>query len=206
VSRDVLPVSLVFATLVLLAQVAPQAAVPTPPTSQNASPQAPAKPGAPQNASPAKPTAGADPASSQFVTDVGMLLVAIKPTAVLDYEEAIRALQEVLSKTTDSVKAAAAKSWRVYKPTETDAKGNQLYVHVMLPAVAGFDYRPSLLIDELIKELAPEMLSRYQDAFAMPPTKLNLTEFANMSVAPLPLPDPTKTDPAKPETKKPPGR
>ena len=47
------------------------------------------------------------------------------------------------------------------------------------------------------KELAPDLLSKYQDAFAMPPTKLNLTEFANMSVAPLP---------ATPETKKPGGR
>ena len=66
-------------------------------------------------------------------------------------------------------------------------------VHLMLPAVSGFDYRPSLLLDELIKELAPELLSKYQEAFAMPPSKLNLTEFANMSVAPLPLP------PAKPK-------
>jgi hypothetical protein len=52
--------------------------------------------------------------------------------------------------------------------------------------VQGFDYRPSLLLDELIKELAPELLSKYQDAFAAPPTKLNLTELANMAVAPLP--------------------
>ena len=47
-------------------------------------------------------------------------------------------------------------------------------------------YRPSLLLDELIKELAPDLLTKYQDAFAMPPSKLNLTEFANMSTAPLP--------------------
>jgi hypothetical protein len=56
----------------------------------------------------------------------------------------------------------------------------------MLPAVTGFDYRPSLLLDELIKELAPELLAKYQDAFAMPPSKLNLNELANMSIAPLP--------------------
>jgi len=66
---------------------------------------------------------------------------------------------------------------------------------VMLPAVVGFDYRPSLLLDELVKELAPELLSKYQDAFAVPPTRLNLTELANMSVAPAPLPPP---DPKKP--------
>jgi len=58
----------------------------------------------------------------------------------------------------------------------------------MLPTVTGFDYRPSLLLDELIKELAPDLLGKYQDAFAMPPSKLNLNELANMSIAPLPKP------------------
>jgi hypothetical protein len=206
-----------FALLVVLAQAAPpQPAAPkpspqtaSPPAPQSATPAAPqnATPGAPANASPPKPMVepGPDPASSHFLSDVGMLLVAIKPTAVADYELAIRSLQEALAKTTDATKAAAAKGWRVYK-AETDAKGNQLYVHVMMPTVTGFDYRPSLLIDELVKELTFELLAKYQDAFAMPPTKLNLIEFAHMSVAPLPLPDPTKPDPAKPEPKKPGGR
>lgn len=143
-----------------------------------------------QNSSPAKPTIQPtpDPASTHFLGDAGLLLVAIKPAAVADYELVIRTLQEALAKQTDPAKAAAAKGWRVFKTAEADAKGNQLYIHVMLPAIPGFDYRPSLLLDELVQEVAPELLSKYQDAFAMPPTKLNLTEFANMSVAPLPLP------------------
>jgi hypothetical protein len=140
-----------------------------------------------QNSTPAKPTVqpSPDPASAHFTADVGLLLVAIKPAAVADYELAIRTLQEALSKDKDPIRVQAAKGWRVFKAGEADAKGNQLYVHVLMPTVTGFDYRPSLLLDELIKDLAPELLSRYQDAFAMPPTKLNLTEFANMSVAPL---------------------
>ena len=76
----------------------------------------------------------------------------------------------------------------------SDSKGNTLYVHLMMPAVTGFDYRPSLLLDELIKDLAPELLSKYQEAFAMPPSKLNLTEFAQMSLAPV-----APTVPAKPK-------
>ena len=98
----------------------------------------------------------------------------------------LRTLQEALAKDTDATRSAAAKGWRVFKASETDAKGNTIYIHIMLPAVTGFDYRPSLLLDELIKELAPDLLTKYQDAFATPPSKLNLTEFANMSVAPLP--------------------
>jgi hypothetical protein len=140
---------------------------------------------APSNQSPTQLTPPADPASSHFTTDAGVLLVTIKPTALADYELTIRTLQEALSKDTDATRGQAAKGWRVFRAAETDAKGNFVFVHVMLPAVPNFDYRPSLLIDELVKELAPDLLIKYQDAFAAPPTKLSLTEFAQMSVAPV---------------------
>jgi hypothetical protein len=159
-----------LAALLLLAQAA------APPSSSNASPNKPAVQPSP------------DPASVHFLSGAGLLLVAIKPAAVVDYEQVIHVLQEALAKDGDQTRATAAKGWRVYKATENDAKGNALYVHLMLPAVTGFDYRPSLLLDELVKELAPDLLSKYQDAFATPPSKLNLNELANMSIAPLPKP------------------
>ena len=191
--RDALSVSLFLALLVAAAQaVTPPASTTPVPTPQNASPaalQVPAPPKPPV----VEPTP--DPASSHFLADAGLLLVAIKPLSVPDYEQVIRALQEAMAKQTDAIKLAAAKGWRVYKTAETDAKGNQLYVHMMLPTVTGFDYRPSLLLDELVKEVAPELLSKYQDAFALPPSKLNLNEFANMAVAPLPLPAPPDKKP-----------
>jgi hypothetical protein len=126
-----------------------------------------------------------DPASSHFTTPAGILLVTVKPAAVADYELTIRTLQAALAKDTDPVRVEAAKGWRVFRAAETDAKGNPVFVHVMLPAVVNFDYRPSLLIDALVTELAPDLLTKYQDAFAAPPTKLSLTEFAQMSVAPV---------------------
>jgi hypothetical protein len=160
---------------------------------QAAAPSVPAPPPG-QNSTPPKPTVAPspDPASVHFLGDAGLLLVAIKPAAVADYEQVIQTLQAALAKDTDDTRAAAAKGWRVYKASEADAKGNTLYIHLMMPAVSGFDYRPSLLLDELIKELAPELLTKYQEAFAMPPSKLNLTEFAQMSVAPLPPAVPAK--------------
>jgi hypothetical protein len=167
--------SLLFAFFLLLAQaVAPQApSSPAPTTSQNISPPKPV----------VEPTP--DPASTHFTTEVGLLLVAIKPAATADYELAIQTLQAALAADTDAHRVQAAKGWRVFKATEADAKGNALYIHLMMPTLTGFDYRPSLLLDELVQELAPDLLSKYQDAFAMPPTKLNLTEFAHMSVAPI---------------------
>jgi hypothetical protein len=166
--------SLLIASVLIVAQAAaPQSFPPQSPT--------------PQNATAPKPTVQPtpDPASTHFLTEAGLVLVAIKPAAVADYESVIRALQEVLAKDTDPIRSSAAKGWRVFKATEPDSKGNALYVHLMMPTVTGFDYRPSLLLDEFAKELSPELLSKYQDAFAMPPSKLSLTEFANMSVAPI---------------------
>lgn len=142
----------------------------------------------PANQSPAAVPLPPDPASSQFTSEAGLLLVHIKPTALADYELVIRTLQEALAKDTDPKRMAAAKGWRVFKAAEVDAKGNILFIHALMPASPGFDYRPSLLLDELVKDLAPDLLTKYQDAFAAPPTKLNLSEFAQMSVAPPPPP------------------
>lgn len=143
-------------------------------------------PQVPAPSPPAQLAPPVDPASSVFTADAGLLLVTIKPASVADYEAAIQALQAALAKAADPARAAAAKGWRVFKAAEADAKGNPVYVHVMLPAQPGFDYRPSLLLDELVADLASDVLIKYQDAFAAPPTKLNLTEFAAMSVAPVP--------------------
>ena len=150
------------------------------PAKTTSPPQTPA----PTNQSPAA-TPPADPASSQFTADTGILLVTIKPAAIADYEEVIRTLQKALASDQDPARKAATKGWRVFRAAETNAKGNAIFVHVITPAAPNFDYRPSLLLDELVKELASDLLLKYQDAFAEPPTKLNLTEFAAMSVMPV---------------------
>lgn len=156
----------------------------------------------PQTATPPAPVSS-DPANSAFAGEAGLILVAIKPAAVADYELVIRALQGALAKDTEVSRQAAAKGWRVFKAATPDAKGNALYVHVLLPAVPGFDYRPSLLVDMLVKDLAPEMLTKYQDAFAGPPSKLDLSELANMTVAPVVPVETVKPEIKKPDIKKP---
>ena len=165
--------SAVTVALALVLQLAQQPATPPP-----AAPSVPQTP-------PAAAAPTADPANSQFSTEAGLLLVQIKPALVADYELAIRTLQEALAKTTDPQREAVAKGWRVFKANEGDAKGNAVYVHVILPAVPGFDYRVSLLVDEMVKDLPPDLLSKYRDAFANPPTKLSLVDLANMALAPV---------------------
>lgn len=128
----------------------------------------------------------ADPAAATFATPVGLLLVAVKPDKTADYEAVIVALQAALQKSDDPVRRTMAQGWRVYKASETDAKRNALYVHALAPATPGADYRPSLLLDELLQGAPPDLLVKYRDTFAAPPTRLSLTEFAHMSGTPIP--------------------
>jgi hypothetical protein len=167
-------IRLLFALLFL------QAAVPTPPQPTSAN-QTPA------NASPAAPIS-ADPAAVMFTSDVGMLLVTVSPAKRADYEAVIFALQEALAKAQDAEVRTMAAGWRIFKVAEADAKAGVLYVHVMLPAIRGVDYRPSLWLDKLLGGAPPELLAKYRDAFAGAPSKLSLVEFANMTVAPVTKP------------------
>lgn len=138
-----------------------------------------------QAPAPATPVPSSDPASSVFAGAGGLLLVLVKPAATADYEAVVRVLQEAMSKTADPQRQRVAQGWRVFKADEGDAKGNAVYVHLLLPAEPGFDYRPSLLVDEMVETLLPDLLSKYRDALAAPPTKLSLAEFAHMAVAPV---------------------
>jgi hypothetical protein len=140
-----------------------------------------------------------DPAAATFTSDAGLLVVSVKPDKTADYEAAIRALQEALSNASGETHREIAKGWRVFKATDLDAKANAVYIHLLQPAVKSVDYRLSILLDELLSGASAELLAKYRDAIAAPPSKLGLTEFANMSVAPLP----SNRTPAAP---KPPGR
>lgn len=127
-----------------------------------------------------------DPAAATFSSDAGVLVVSVKPDKTDDYEAAIRALQDALSKATDEKHREIAKGWRVFKATDLDTKANAVYVHVLQPAIKSVDYRISVLLDELLSGASAELLAKYRDAIAAPPSKLGLVEFANMSVAPPP--------------------
>ena len=144
-----------------------------------------------------------DPAAVKFSGDIGLVLHAVKPGNVTDYENALLSLQEALSASSDPETRKVASGWRVFKSVETDAKANAIYIHLLQPAVADVDYRPSLWLDKLLDGAPPELLSKYRDSFASPPTKLELTEFALMSVAPVARP--SNATPGNATPPKPPG-
>ena len=166
-------IRLLFALLFLQAAVRPPQPASTNQTPANASPPAPIS---------------ADPAGVTFGSDIGLLLVTVSPAKRADYEAVIIALQEALAKSQDADVRTVAAGWRIYKVAEADAKANVLYVHAMLPAIRGVDYRPSLWLDKLLGGAPPELLAKYRDAFVGAPSKLSLVEFANMAVAPVAKP------------------
>lgn len=111
-----------------------------------------------------------------FTTEAGMVLHAVKAGSAADYELAILALKEALAKAEDPETQTLARGWRIYKAAEGDAKSSVIYIHLLDPAVPGVDYRPSLWLDKLLAGAPADLLTKYRDAFAVPPTKLSLTE------------------------------
>lgn len=179
--RFVLAFVLVYAVLhaAAMSQQPPTNASPTSPNNVTAQTSGNQSPGV--NTTPAFP----DPAVVNFTSPVGMLIVTVKAAKVADYESAIVALQDALSKSTDPAKREQAAGWRVLKADTPDSKSNAIFIHLLEPAIAKADYRPSLLLDQLLEEAPGDLLSKYRDAIAGGPNKLELTEFAKMSVAPV---------------------
>jgi hypothetical protein len=115
------------------------------------------------------------------------VLVTVKPDKVADYEEVIRALQEGLSRSSEPRQQGLARGWRVFK-SATDPKANAIYIHLIDPIVPDTDYRPSLVLDEILAGASAEMLAKYRDAIVGAPAMLGMNEFANMSMPPPPKP------------------
>jgi hypothetical protein len=154
-----------LSTLVVGAAVTQAAGVVTPPQT-------------PGNESPANrsSTQPQDPAAVFFTTETGMVLHAVKAASAADYELAMVSLKEALSKAEDPETKKLATSWRIFKAAEADAKSNVIYVHLLEPTVPNTDYRPSLWLDKLLAGAPADLLTKYRDAFAVPPSKLSLSE------------------------------
>jgi hypothetical protein len=168
----------IIASLVLLAFAQSARSAP-PPAPQTA---------APQTAAPPPPAAEADPARLAFPVDTaGLVLVAVKPDRTADYEAMIHALHEALA-AGDAAARKIGGGWRVYKAADADAKGNALYVHLVTTPLAEADYRPSVVLNGLARELPADLLVKYRDAFAGSVTRLSLSMLADFALAPVAKP------------------
>lgn len=164
--------------LTVLLAFAQSASSTPPPSPQPATTQAAPPPTAPA-------ATVADPAKLVFPIDsAGLVLVAVKPDRTADYEAMIHALHDALA-AGDAAARRIGEGWRVYKATDADAKGNALYVHIVATPLADADYRPSIVLSGLAREVPADLLVKYRDAFAGAVTRLSLNVLADFGLAPV---------------------
>ena len=138
--------------------------------------QQPAPPAAPPTTAP-RPDSTTATSSRTFTTPAGMILNAVRPERVADFEKVIGYLESALASSTDATVRAQAQGWRVMKAAETGPNGSVLYVFLLDPAVAGADYGLGRILAEAYQDQAKlqEIWKLYTDSLASGGSLLSLT-------------------------------
>ena len=108
----------------------------------------------------------------------------VKADRVADYEAVITALAAAVAGASPEARARAG-GWKVFRAQEPDAKGNAVYVHWLPSPVPDTDYRPSVVLDQLMAALPETAVVKYRDALAGAPTRLSLALLADLALAPV---------------------
>jgi len=120
----------------------------------------------------------ATPTSARtFTAPAGMILNAVRPERVADFEKVIGYLQEALASSNDPTVRSQGQGWRVMKASEPGPNGSVLYVFLLDPTVPGADYGLGRILAEAIPEQAKlqEVWKLYTDSIASGGSLLNLT-------------------------------
>jgi hypothetical protein len=130
-----------------------------------------------------------------------MILNAVRPERVADFEKVIASLQAALMSSTDSTVRAQAQGWRVFKASETVQNGSVLYVFLLDPAVPGADYGLGRILAAAYPDQTKlqEIWKLYSDSLASGGSLLNLTPVMSDGAQ-------VPSSQSKPETEKPEAR
>jgi hypothetical protein len=106
-----------------------------------------------------------------------MIINAVRPERVADFEKVIGYLQEALASSTNATVRAQAQGWRVLKASETGPSGVVVYVFFFDPAVSGAEYGLGRILAEAYPEQAKlqEIWKLYIDSLASGGSLLSLT-------------------------------
>jgi hypothetical protein len=141
--------------------------------------QPPPQPGAPATATRTEPATTTPITSSVriFTTPAGMIINAVRPERVTDFEKVIAYLQEALATSANATVRAQAQGWRVLKASETGPNGTVLYVFLFDPAVQGADYGLGRILAEAFPDQMKlqEIWKLYTDSLASGGSLLSLT-------------------------------
>lgn len=135
-------------------------------------PQAPAPAPTPAKPEPTPPVSSV----RMFTAPVGLLLNAVRPERVADFEKLIGHLQSALAASSDPTIREQAKGWKVYKASEPGPNGSVLYVFLLDPTVKGADYALGRILAEAFPDAArlQEIWKLYTDSIAGGGSLLNL--------------------------------
>ena len=138
--------------------------------------QSSSAPAAQAAAAPPQPSS-ASSATRTFSAPVGMLLNAVRPERVADFEKLLGYLQAALAVSPDATVRAQAQGWRMLKASEPGPNGSVLYVFVLDPAVPGADYGLGRILADAYPDQAQlqEIWKLYTDSVASGGSLLNLT-------------------------------
>jgi len=147
----------------------------------------PPQPAAPAVAAPgvAPPAAAAPGAARAFLAPAGLILNAVRPERVVDFELVIGYLQAAFATSASPQLRAQGQGWRMFKATEPGPNNTVLYVFLLDPTVVGADYGLGPILSDAYPDQVEQIWKLYQGALAGPGSQslLNLT-----SVEPPPLP------------------
>ena len=142
-------------------------------------PQQPRPPGTPAPATKSEPGATPTATSSArtFTTPAGMIINAVRPERVADFEKLVGFLQEALASSTNATVRAQAQGWRVLRASENGPNGAVLYVFLFDPAVPGADYGLGRILAEAYPDQTKlqEIWKLYTDSLASGGSLLSLT-------------------------------
>jgi hypothetical protein len=112
-----------------------------------------------------------------FSAPTGLILNAVRPERVADFEKLVGYLQNALSSSSNATVRAQAQGWRVLKASEPGPNGAVLYVFLFDPAVPGADYGLGRILAEAYPDPTKlqEIWKLYTDSLASGGSLLNLT-------------------------------
>jgi hypothetical protein len=112
-----------------------------------------------------------------FTAPAGLILNAVRPERVGDFEKLVGYLQSALASSSDATVRAQAQGWRVLKASEPGPNGAVLYVFLFDPTVPGADYGLGRILAEAYPDPTKlqEIWKLYTDSLATGGSLLNLT-------------------------------
>lgn len=145
-----------------------------PPAPQPQQPPVTQRPDSPTAAAPAPATTSA---ARTFTAPAGMIINAVRPERVADFEKLIGYLQAALASSTDATVRMQAEGWRVMKASETGPNGAVLFVFLFDPTVPGADYGLGRILATATPDQSKlqEIWKLYTDSLASGGSLLNLT-------------------------------